>query len=161
MGAVLCRETATGSHCARCNFKFLRKANFAFFATSCSDSSSPFHPFCFWLLVLPDLRLTRRLWQPTRRQRMQSGLLQDRLPKHSATTPHWLPMLKRNARLLPWPSSILPTLGWSEIPARSAPLALSALLATSDPLGFVDPLDVLLLANKFLIEADSLVNTYL
>merc|ERR1712066_442891 len=154
----LCCETATGSHCARSNFNFLRKkANFAFFATKCSDSSSPFLPFCFWLLVLPDLRLMRRLWQPTRQQKMQSGLLQDRLPKHSATTPHWLPMLKLNARLLPWPFSTLPTLGWSEILARSAPLALSALLATSDPRGFVDLLDVLLLANrrsKVLFEAD-------
>merc|ERR1712180_408096 len=28
----LCRETATGSHCARCNLNFLRKANFAFFS---------------------------------------------------------------------------------------------------------------------------------
>ena len=44
---------------------------------------------------------------------------------------------------------------------RSAPLALSALLATSDPPGFVDLLDVLLLANKFLFEADRLINTYL
>merc|ERR1712180_329345 len=157
----VCCETATGSHCARSNFNFLKKANFAFFPTKCSDSSSPFHPFCFWLLVLPVLRLTRRLWLPTRRQRMQSGLLRDRLPKHSATTPHWLPMLKLNARLPPWLFSIQPTLGWSEIPARSAPLALSALLATSGPLGFVDLLDVLLLANKFLFEADILINTYL
>merc|ERR1712083_47975 len=100
----------------------------------------------------PDLRVTRRLLLPIKRQRMQSGRLLDRLPRLSVTKLHWPHMPQLSSRLLHWPFFTQPTLGWSATLARSAPPALLAPLATLDPQAFVDLPDVLLLENKHLLQ---------
>merc|ERR1712212_1253189 len=126
----------------------LSKRNFS--SQKCSNSPSPLPLSCFSPLLPPDLRVTRRLLLPTKRQRMQSGRLLDRLLRLSVTKLHWPPMPQLNSRLLPWLCFTQPTLGWSATLARSAPPALWAHLATLDPPAFVDLPDVWLLENKHL-----------